>query len=167
MIHTRICVLRQTLGRQRKWISEDEGEDPLQMKAGSYRVQVDADPFAPPGTETKKVYVTLPTFDPMLSAEPGRIDLNDPSAWSCDKVVEWVKDNYSDPDVPEIDKDLIEAFHMGGLKGKDLLGCYPNTMFKEMRKKYQKPDYIPNVTEELVRETLLLSYKYGGQDSMW
>eukprot|EP01059_Diplonema_ambulator_P019079 TRINITY_DN31850_c0_g1_i1.p1 TRINITY_DN31850_c0_g1~~TRINITY_DN31850_c0_g1_i1.p1 ORF type:complete len:170 (+),score=27.16 TRINITY_DN31850_c0_g1_i1:73-510(+) len=138
------------------------------MGGKGVRIQVDSDPFAPPGAENKKVFVTLPVVDPALegSTEPSRTDPNDPSHWTCEEVVSWVRTHYNDPEIP-LDPDLIEAFYTGDIKGKNLLGCYPNTLFKEMRRKYLKPEHTPKVTEELVRETLLLSFKYGGQDSMW
>ena len=134
---------------------------------------VEADPFAPPGVEKRQVKVRMPDMNAILSNQegagpPSRHDEKDPSNWTCEQVVAWMREHYADEEVPEIDEDLVAAFVMNDNKGKDLMNLLPNSLFKEMRKHYRKPEeYVPKVDEVLLRETVLLSFKYGGQDSFW
>eukprot|EP01063_Lacrimia_lanifica_P040023 TRINITY_DN894_c0_g3_i1.p2 TRINITY_DN894_c0_g3~~TRINITY_DN894_c0_g3_i1.p2 ORF type:complete len:187 (+),score=70.14 TRINITY_DN894_c0_g3_i1:45-605(+) len=148
----------------------DESLETLKSMAGK-KVTINTDPFAPPGAEQKMQTVTIPhaAFTNYEKDDTqARKDPADPINWDTDAVVAWVEEHYNDPDVPTVDTDLLEAFRMGGITGKDLVNAVPNNLFKEMRKRHIKgEEYTPKVTEILVRETLLLCYKYGGQDSMW
>ena len=142
--------------------------DPLSM-TGSYKMEVDSDPFAPPGSTTnKKVTITIPLENvvPDGGGPAVRSDPNDPYNWSVDRVIEWVSEHYSDSSTPIPDPDLIEAFRMGTISGKDLFEATPNSLFKEMRKQYRGKDYKSKVDEVLLRESALLCFKYGGQGSL-
>ena len=148
---------------QQAFNSNPADVDPLSMSEG---YMTESDPFAPPGVEKKSIKVKIPQ---MLDIEPGfpsRTDPTDPSHWSYEEVIAWIERSYNDPEIP-LDKDLVDAYSMNKTSGQDLMNLNPNSLFKEMRRQHIKSSYVPQVNEMLLRETCLLSFKYGGQDSLW
>ncbi|KAJ9457824.1 hypothetical protein DIPPA_04205 [Diplonema papillatum] len=164
----RLCSSRVPAAGEGAPAAEEE-MDPFVETAREYRFQGSTDPFAPPGVVTGMKTYVLPKQTMQDAANPEtarRADPDDPQHWSTGQVTAWIVKHYNDASTP-LDPDLLDAFAMGGLTGKDLLGAYPNSLFKEIRRTYAQPDHVPQVTEVLLRETVLLCFKYGSQDSFW
>eukprot|EP00760_Papus_ankaliazontas_P003397 PhM_4_TR1159/c0_g2_i1/m.70742 len=108
----------------------------------------------------------LDSEEPQIHSSTGK---RDPKQWSPEEVTVWIRENAAKAglDLSEVDE-IIDAMDMIPVSGAILLELNPPNMFKEMRRSVRQPNRPTELTMDLLKETSLLCFQYGGSPhALW
>ena len=92
----------------------------------------------------------------------------DPKGWSPEEVHAWIRSHIEEDTDMACVEEILEAMSLIPVNGKLLLELNPPNLFKEMRRSHlQKDKAALKISLNLLQETVLLSFRYGGANSPW